>query len=138
MLKGIKTNKSLSGAEKKSLVEKYPGVDTAKCHCPEHHVAGCGYISDKFITIARSRFFGALADAGTEPEKYIACMTALHHHARDEHEWQDGQQCDFHSFRLCSCGECDEDHLKCEGKAYKTRHVLTRPFHRGCHSSCAW
>jgi len=85
-------------------------------------------LSDKFITVARSHFFGALVDAGTEPEKFVARLTALHHHARDKHEWQDGQQCDFHSLRVCSCGECGED-LKCKGKAYKTRHMLTCPFH---------
>ena len=37
--------------------------------------------------------------------------------------------CDFHSLRLCSCGEWDEDNIKCEGKAYKTRNVLSCPFH---------
>ncbi len=104
-------------------------MNNAECHCPKHHSSGCGCISDKFITVARSRFFGALVGAGTEPKKFVSRMTALHHHARDDHEWQDGQQCDFHPLRLCSCGKCDEDNIKCEGKAYKTRNVLSCPFH---------
>ena len=66
-LKGIQGKKTFSATEKKSLEKKYPGVNTAKCCCPERHSAGCGCISDKFIAVARSRYFRALVDAGTEP-----------------------------------------------------------------------
>jgi len=64
-------------------------------------------------------------DARTEPEKFVARLTALYHHARVEHECKNGSSV---SSTLSGCVECDED-LKCEGKAYKTRHVLTCPFH---------
>ena len=56
-------------------------------------------------------------------------MRALARHARDEHEWDSGG-CDFHQLQLCSCDECeDEEDLKCEGKDYLSRYVLTCPFH---------
>ena len=71
-------------------------TDAAKCHCPHHHKSGCGCISSQFITAARNKFFRALVDAGTKPEKFVTWMKMLPHHARDEHEWEDGK-CDFHS-----------------------------------------
>ena len=50
-------------------------------------------------------------------------------HARDQHDWGFGR-CDFHQLRVCSCGECEDgEDLKCKGKDYHTRHVLTCPFH---------
>ncbi len=117
-LKKIQDKKSFSEDEKKSLRKKYPKVDGAKCHCVKHHKSGCGCISKQFIAAARSKFFRALIDAGTEPERFVARMNKLHRHARNEHKWEDGQ-CDFHSLTLCSCGKCDVDEVKCEGKAYK-------------------
>ncbi len=68
MLKSIKVKKSFTATEQTALKKKYPEVNTAECHCPKHHSSGCGCMSDKFITVARSRFFGALVGAGTEPK----------------------------------------------------------------------
>ena len=62
---------------------------------------------------------GALVDAGTEPENFVTRMKILPHHAKDEHEWEDGK-CDFHSLTLCLCGHCGKGDVKCKGKAYKT------------------
>ena len=103
-------------------------TDAAKCHCPHHHKSGCGCISSQFITAARNKFFRALVDAGIKPEKFVTWMKMLPHHARDEHEWEDGK-CDFHSLTLRSCGQCGEGDVKCEGKVYKTRNVLMCPYH---------
>ena len=50
------------------------------------------------------------------------------YHSRDMHEWEDGK-CDFHSLMICSCGNCEQDTLTCEGKEYHTSHVLTCPLH---------
>ena len=85
-----------------------------------------GCISSQFITAARSKFFRALVDAGTKPEKFVTWMKILPRHARAEHEWEDGK-CD--SLTLCSCGQCGEGDVKCEGKVYKGRNVLTSPYH---------
>ena len=30
---------------------------------------------------------------------------------------------------LCSCRQCDEGNLKCEGRAYRTQNVLSCPYH---------
>ena len=119
-LKKIQAKKSFTDDEKKSLRGEYPDVDTAKCHCPHCHKSGCGCMS--------GQFFRALVDAGTELENFVTWMKILPHHARDEHEWEDGK-CDFHSLTLCSCGQCGEGDMKCEGKAYKTRNTLTCPYH---------
>ena len=55
-------------------------------------------------------------------------MRKLPYHARDEHTWEGGQ-CDFHPMTLCSCRQCDEGNLKCEGRAYRTQNVLSCPYH---------
>ena len=36
---------------------------------------------------------------------------------------------DFHSLRECNCGECADGNLNCNGKEYKTRLKLSRPYH---------
>ena len=52
----------------------------------------------------------------------------LSHHVCDEHKW-DGGQCDIHSLRECSCGECVDGNLNCNGREYKTRLKLSCPYH---------
>ena len=44
------------------------------------------------------------------------------------HQWDTGQ-CDFHPLVVCSCGKCENDELKCEGKAYESKNVLTCDLH---------
>ena len=52
----------------------------------------------------------------------------LSHHICDEHEWEGGK-CDIHSLTVCSCGECTDGNLICEGKKYETRHKLKCLYH---------
>ena len=125
MLKQLKSKKSFTDEEKKHYCVKYPQVDTAECWCLKRHKSGCGYITNQFIILARSRFFRAMCDAKT---KFIAHMNALCHHARNEHVWEGGQ-CDFHPLRLCSCGQCSDGDLRCKRKGYETRNVVTCLFH---------
>ena len=54
-----------------------------------------------------------------EPGKYHACNV---------HSWQGGS-CDFHSEKRCSCGSCEEDEVKCDGREYTTKNPLTCPLH---------
>ena len=71
---------------------------------------GCGCISGQFITAVRMKFFRVLVDAGTKSENFVTRMKILLHHARDEHEWEDGK-CDFHSLTLRSCevkNQCEQ------------------------------
>ena len=126
-VKIIQTKKRFTSDEVVSLQEKYPKVETALCHCQKRHTKGCGCISDNFLVVARSKFFRALVDAGTKPDIFAERMRNLPHHARDEHIWEGGQ-CDFHPTTLCSCGQCDDD-VKCEGKPYRTKNVLSCPYH---------
>ena len=67
--KALKKIESKKSEGKKSFWGECPDVDIAKCHCLHHHKSGCGCISGQFITAAGSKFFRALADAGTEPKK---------------------------------------------------------------------
>ena len=105
-------------------------MDTAKYHYPHHHKSGCGCISGQFITVAQRKFYKVLVAAGTKPENLCHSdgNIAPSHHARDEHEWEDGK-CDFHSLMLCSCRQHGEGDVKSEGKAYKTRNMLICPCH---------
>ena len=63
---------------------------------------GCSCILGQFITAVQRKCFRVLVDAGTELENFVTRMKISPHHARDEHEWEDGK-CDFHSPTLCSC-----------------------------------
>ena len=62
-------------------------------------------------------------------EEFATKMKVLARRACDEHEW-DHERCDFHLPRMCSCGKCeDEVDLKCEGKDYHTKYLLTWCYH---------
>lgn len=37
----------------------------------------------------------------------------------------DGGQCDFHPQVVCACGNCEGEELKCEGKPYESKCILT-------------
>ena len=102
---------------------RFPSVVDLVCH----HKAGRGCMSDEFIKRARNNFSLILSRSETA-EEFSAKMKALARHARDEHEWDDGQ-CDFHQIRVCSCKQCDGDDLRCKGRDYHTRCALTCPFH---------
>ena len=106
---------------------QFPSIGKVVCHCSRHK-PGCGCFSDKFIERARNNFSLILSTSESAKE-FTAKVTALARHARDEHEWDDGR-CDFHPLRVCSCKKCeDKDNFQCEGKDYRTRHLLSCPFH---------
>ena len=83
---------------------------------------------DPFIAGARKKLFKGLDDAGKDPNALKERIEMLSHHVCDEHKW-DGGQCDFHSLRECSCGECADGNLNCNGKEYKPRLKLSCPHH---------
>ena len=95
--------------------------------CSRHH-SGCGCLSDNFIERARNNFSFILSQSQSA-EEFATKMKALARHAHDEHEWDHGK-CDFHLPRVCSCGKCEDgEDLKCEGKDYHIKYLLTCPFH---------
>lgn len=127
--------KTLSAAYISKHKVKYPNIKKVSCVCKDkRHSKGCGCMSDHFVRQARINHSLALIEAGKEksPDKYAQILNELgQHHARNEHSWGD-QQCSFHAKMSCSCGNCDEDDLqiKCEGKVYTTKNVLTCPMHQ--------
>ena len=98
------------------------------CPCKPRHKKGCGCMTDTFAFSARAKYIAASNDAGTDPQKFVSRLKMLAHHARNEDEWEGGQ-CDFHSIRLCTSGQCEQPAVHCEGKMYTTTNVLTCPFH---------
>ena len=112
-----------------ALKEKFPNVTTVKCHCPKRHRKNCGCISKSFLRGARTNFFYCLLQAETDPELFADRLLALgKYHARDIHKWKDGQ-CDFHNMKNCSCSDCEDDNVQCEGEDYHSKNPLSCPFH---------
>ena len=113
--------KSFSKGYQEKHCKKFPQMEKVTCHC-ERHQQGCGCLSQAFIERARNSFSSALKEAQSA-EEFARKMKSLARHARDQHEWEGGQ-CDFHSARVCSCGECEKgEELKCEGKPYPSVRV---------------
>ena len=107
--------------------DRFPSIGDVVCHCSRHK-QGCGCFSKAFIEKARN-YFSLILSRCESTEEFATRMRALARHARDEHDWGFGR-CDFHQDRVCSCGECEDgEDLKCEGRDYHSRHVLTCPFH---------
>ena len=99
------------------------------CHCAGSHSKGCGCFSQAFITQAHVNFFCVLSQTGKDPRVFETQLKLPgKYHARNIHSWSNGK-CDFHSLKLCTCGECEEDNVQCEGEEYRTKHTLTCPFH---------
>ena len=114
--------------------ERFPGMANAKCKCADtRHSAGCGCLSASFLTTARVNHFCCLQQC-TDPQeyRYARRMRALgKYHCQDIHKWGDGEVCGFHPNLVCSCGSCGEDEdLKCDGKPYKTKNILTCEYHQ--------
>ena len=102
-----------------------------ECYCKgKKHAPNCGCINEKFIRKAKSSFQMCLTNAGKDPNAFSERLLNLAlHHYRDVHEW-DGGHCDFHTLAVCSCGSCEDKYnFICQGKPYKTGHVLDCPFH---------
>ena len=79
------------------------------------------------MLVARFFTINLVGQGETYLENLVTCMKNCPV-TRDEHKWKDGK-CDFLSLTMCSCGQCDEGDVKCEGKAYKTRNMLTYPYY---------
>lgn len=110
----------------------YPNALNVTCCCTnKKHSEGCGCMTEKFVQMARSNFFRALVESGTDPEAFATRVRILgDHHSRNEHELEEGY-CDFHPLTVCSCGKCkDNIDFKCKGVSYKTKYALTCPFHQ--------
>ena len=127
-LKDFHKKQVFSKKDIETYSKRYPAVTKVRCWCPQKHAQDCGCFSKRFIDLAHCRFYKAMCDTGKDPDKFRSRMTALHHHARDVHAWKEGN-CDFHAMFVCSCGQCKKGELNCSGKEYRTRHVLTCPFH---------
>ena len=127
-LKSIQAKKTFSKDEIKKHDQEYPQMESLSCHCTSKHKVGCGCMTDSCFFSARAKYIGALNDAGTDPQRFIARLKMLGHHAQNEHEWEGGE-CDFHCMYLCSCGKCERSAVSCEGKRYATTNALTCPFH---------
>lgn len=121
---------------KKSFTETFialhidhPEVATVKCCCAgRKHSVGCGCITEGFIRNARINHFLACVQADQNPAEYARKMRELgKYHARGTHTWEDGK-CSFHPQLTCSCGKCNEE-LKCEGKPYQSKYILSCPLH---------
>ena len=113
------------------LIRKYedtfPTISDVVCHCSRHK-QGSGCLSTTFIEKARN-YFSLILSGSESAEEFAAKIRAQPRHVHDEHEWEAGR-CDFHQLQVCSCGECEDgEDLKCEGKDYHSRYVLTCPFH---------
>ena len=128
-LKKLKQKKRFGLVEQSKYKDKYPDVLHLTCKCTVYHKQGCGCFTDPFITLARRRLFCALVDAETDPNAMRARLEMLAHHACDEHEWEGGK-CDFHPLILCSCGNCTNETLKCDGRRYETMNKLKCEFHK--------
>ena len=114
-----------------ALISKYkgtfPDVSSVTCKCPRNHKSGCGCLSAEFIGKAHTNFTSLLMTCELS-EEFVRRLEALTHHVQDEHEWEEGR-CEFHPLRVCTCGECEGEPIKCEGKPYHTRIPLSCPFH---------
>lgn len=129
-LKELKTKKEFDSGYISKHKADFPRVESVTCSCKgKRHSKGCGCFSDTFIQSARRNLYCAISQCGNDANAFASRMRELgKYHSRDIHEWEGGQ-CDFHTLLICSCGNCEEDMLTCEGKEYHTAHVLTCPLH---------
>ena len=126
-LEKLQKIKSFSADLVRKYKDDFSSVGDVVCHCSRHK-QGCGCLSKASIEKARNSFSFILSKSESA-EEFATRVKGLAMHARDQHDWGFGR-CDFHQLRVCSCGECEDgEDLKCEGKDYHTRHVLTCPFH---------
>lgn len=110
--------------------EEFPSVEEVSCCCKgKRHSVSCGCLSASFIEAARRNLFCAISQCGNNADIFEQRVRNLgKYHARGIHQWSSGE-CDFHPLRVCSCGVCGDGELECEGKDYKSTHVLTCPLH---------
>ena len=121
--------KSFSATKQDQHRKAFPNIDAVKCCCPKRHSKNCGCLSKSFIKGARTNFFYCLlhGDATKDPKAFASRLTVLgKYHARDIHSWNDGK-CDFHCDISCTCGNCEDNQVNCDGQEYHTKSPLTCP-----------
>lgn len=129
-LKELKTKKEFDSGYVSKHKERFPEVESVVCCCKgKRHSQKCGCFNDSFIQSARRNLFCAISQCGNNSAFFASRMRELgKYHARNIHSWEGGE-CAFHPQLVCTCGDCEEDELKCPGKNYQTTHVLTCPLH---------
>ena len=88
-----------------------------------------GCFTNGFIKAARINFSAIVKSVGRDQQAFIDRLRALaKYHAKKVHEW-DGGKCFFHNLTVCDCGKCKKSDITCQGKPYKTKNILSCPFH---------
>ena len=88
------------------------------CHCKGKHKKACGCMSAAFICRAVLNHAMAVVESGRDTDRYRQTLMDLgSHRARDEHAWDDDQQCCWHE-------PVNED-----GQPYHTTNPLKCAFH---------
>ena len=88
-----------------------------------------GCFTNGFIKAARINFSATVKSVGRDQQAFIDRLCALaKYHAKNVHEW-DGVKCFFHNLTVCDCGKCKKSDITCHGKPYKTKNILSCPFH---------
>ena len=125
-LKRFAKQKAFKNSQIKKYGKVYPAIATVKCHCMKN---GNGCFTNGFIKKARLNFSAIVNSVGCDQQAFADRLRSLaKYHAKNVHEWDEGK-CFFHNLTVCDCGNCNKDDIKCEGKPYQTKNVLSCPFH---------
>ena len=94
------------------------------------HSTNCRCFTDSFIVSAHHNLHCSITQCSNDANKFATRMRELgKYHARGIYKWDDGE-CSFHPAQVCLCGNCsDKEKLKCLGKPYESRNVITCPMH---------
>ena len=88
-----------------------------------------GCFTNGFIKSARINFSAIVKSVGCDQQAFIDRLRSLaKYHAKNLHEWDNGK-CFFHNLTVCDCGKCKKSDITCQGKPYKTKNILSCPFH---------
>ena len=123
------------GKKNKEVAKEVPEADRPKedeevamfkceCHGKNHKWTEphCGCMREGFAKYVRNRFSSILTAASSDPGTFANKLTTFgKDHIRGN--------CDHAIKKVCSCGDCKEGSLKCEGKSCKGPHELGCTFH---------
>ncbi len=129
-LKEMKSKKDFDTGYVSKHKGEFPAVQEVVCKCKgKRHSKKCGCFNDAFIESARRNLFCAITQCGNSASAFAQRIRDLgRYHTRGIDTW-DGGECDFNPLRVCSCGKCEKDDMKCPGKEYQSTNVLTCPLH---------
>ena len=125
------TTKGLSSGFIVMHKKDFPDVKVVKCNSKgRKHSTNCGCFTDSFIVSAHHNLYCSITQCSNDANKFATRMRELgKYHARGIYKWDDGE-CSFHPAQVCLCGNCnDKEKLKCLGKPYESRNVITCPMH---------